>query len=147
MGKHLQVWTLKRNIRLFLSAMWPVIRFWCFFSDYRKFYNEFTFLKQKSLKLQIKSLISGHRWCFDSVYRWGLEKKDPCILMFSMKCSSHVECPPSGAKSGKHGGHKGVPFLFFFIELGPICNYMAASLWGKSYNGHDGGLWNTFKAA
>ena len=49
----------------------------------------------------------------------------------------------------KHAGHQGISLLFI-DELGPICNYMAASLCFKSCEDHsllksyNGGLWKTF---
>ena len=57
-----------------------------------------------------------------------------------------------GQKVVKHGNHRGISFLLL-IELGPICNSMAASLAFKSSEGHsllknyNGGLLENIWAA
>ena len=72
----------------------------------------------------------------------------PCILVFcSVDFSSHVGCPPSGAKKCQNVVVNGVSYSCLLIELGPICNSMAASLWLESCKDHsllkiyNGGLW------
>ena len=40
------------------------------------------------------------------------------------------------SKSGKHGGHHMVSHVCFLVELGSICNSMAASLCLKSCEDH-----------
>ena len=75
-------------------------------------------------------------------------KKRPCILVFfSVKFSSHVGCPPSGAKEWQNMAVTRVSHSCLLIELGAICNSMAASLWLKSCEDHsllksyNGGIW------
>ena len=64
----------------------------------------------------------------DLVYWCGLEKRTLHSGIFSVEFSSHVGCPPSGAKNWQNMMVTGVSHSCILIELGPICNYMAASL-------------------
>ena len=52
------------------------------------------------------------------------------MVFFSVEFSSHVGSPPQGPKSGKTclSVVTGVSHSCLSIELGPICNSMAASL-------------------
>ena len=70
-----------------------------------------------------------------------------------MKFSSHVGCPPSGAKKWSNMVVTLVSHICLLVELGPICNSMAASLCLKSCEDHsllksyNGGLWkNNFRS-
>ena len=47
---------------------------------------------------------------------------------FSVEISSHVGCPPLGAKKWQKMVVTRVSHSCLLIELGPICNSMAASL-------------------
>ena len=90
---------------------------------------------------------TSHCFCWFSLVVL-LRKKGPCILVFfSVEFSSHVGCPPSGAKKWQNMAVTRVSHSWFLFELGPICNSMTASLWLKSCEDHsllksyNGGLW------
>ena len=55
-------------------------------------------------------------------------KKDLALVFFSVEFSSHVGCPPSGAKKWQNMVVTRVSHSCLLIELGSICNSMAASL-------------------
>ena len=48
--------------------------------------------------------------------------------IFSVEFTTHIGCPPSGAKKGQNMAVTGVSHSCLLIELGPICKSMAASL-------------------
>ena len=84
----------------------------------------------------------------DKVYWCGLEKRALHSGIFFSRIFLSCSVPTfRGQKVAKHGGHQGISFLFFLIELGPICKSKAASLWLKSCEDHsllksyNGGLW------
>ena len=90
----------------------------------------------------ILHLLDGH------IFAVLFETTSPCILVwlrkkdlafwyfFSVEFSSHVACPPSGAKKWQKMVVTVVSHSCLLIELGPICNSMAASLWLKSCEDH-----------
>ena len=93
---------------------------------------------------------NSHCFCWFYLHEL-LRKKGPCILiLFSMKCSSYVGYPPLGAKKWLNMAITEVSHSCLLIELGPICNSMAASLLFNSLEDHilvkscNGGLWKTF---
>ena len=82
------------------------------------------------------------------IYGCGLEKRT-CSLVFFMKYSSHIRCPPSGATNWQNIAVTRVSHSCLEIDLGPICDSIAASLCFKSCEDHsllkcyNGGLWKT----
>ena len=84
---------------------------------------------------------ASYCFCWLSLLVW-LRKKDFAFWYFIS-----VEFSSQGPKSGKTWWSLGYLILVLLIELGPICNSMAASLWLKSCEDHsllksyNGGLW------
>ena len=117
-------------------------------------YNDWSIIKLGNILYLLDGSIfavlfgtTSHCFCWLSLLVW-LRKKGPCILVFfSVEFSSHVGSPPSGAKKWQNMAVTRVSHSCFLIELGPICNSMAASLWLKSCEDHsllksyNGGLW------
>ena len=88
---------------------------------------------------------TSHCFCCFSLVVW-LSKKDLAFWYF-FQYNFPLMCPPSGAKKWQNMAVTRVSHSCFLIELGPICNSMAASLWLKSCEDHgllksyNGGLW------